>query len=263
MQRRAYLLPLIDAQIEVERLMPEAINPTAPAIVLLHEGLGSVAMWRDFPENLAQKIHCEVIVYSRRGYGKSTPLGLGRNLRAVNYMHDEAQSVLPALIRALDLSSKPVLLGHSDGASIALISAGMYPEDYRALVIMAPHVMVEEITVKNIAAAKVAFETTDLPQKLARFHDQPESMFWGWNDIWLNRAFLDWNIESYLPNIQVPILAIQGLNDEYGTAVQVNRIVEAAPFAQSCFLADCRHAPHKDQAEEVLNRINTYFSTLI
>ena len=235
-------------RIEVARLASAHPRAGAPAIVFLHEGLGSLSMWRDFPQRVADATGCEAIVYSRLGYGGSDPITAKRGVR---YMHDEALHALPALLDALEVHA-PILFGHSDGASIALIHAGGTRRQVTALILLAPHVMVENLSVASIAQAKVAYETTDLRARLAKHHANADSAFRGWNDIWLDPAFRAWNIEEYLPGIRCPILAIQGEDDEYGTMAQVERIARQARDVELLKLADCRHSPHKDQPEAVL-----------
>ena len=225
-----------------------------PTLVLLHEGLGSVGMWRDFPGRLAHATNCNAVVYSRYGYGRSDALTQARTVR---YMHDEALLVLPQVLDALGIAD-PILVGHSDGGSIALVHAGAHVRPVQAVIAMAPHVMVEDISVQSIAAAKVAFETSDLPQRLARYHADVDSAFWGWNRIWLDPAFRDWNIEEYLPRIRCPVLAIQGEDDEYGTLAQVEGIRRRAPHTEVVVLSGCGHSPHRDQPE-ALTRIVTDF----
>jgi len=222
-----------------------------PAIVLLHEGLGSISMWRDFPRRLAATTHREVLVYSRQGFGRSSP-PVGS--RAASYMHHEALTVLPQLLDQLQVA-KPILLGHSDGASIALIHAGGSGRPVAGLILLAPHVFVEDVSVRSIATAKVAYETGDLRARLARHHDDVDGVFRGWNDIWLNPEFGDWNIEEFLPHITCPLLAVQGENDEYGTMEQIERIARAVPQANALKLPDCRHSPHRDRAEAVLKAV--------
>lgn|SRR5574340_519563 len=222
-----------------------------PTLVFLHEGLGSVSMWRDFPAQVAQATGCRTIVYSRYGYGQSDVL---RQSHPVSYMHDEALQALPELRRELGIE-RPVLIGHSDGASIALIHAGAGRWDMAGLVVMAPHVFVEDISVASIAAAKVAYRTTDLPRKLARYHRDVDKTFWGWNDVWLHLDFRAWNIEEYLDGIRCPVLAIQGTEDEYGTMAQVQAIAARVPDAEVLELADCRHSPHRDQPAATLEAI--------
>jgi pimeloyl-ACP methyl ester carboxylesterase len=181
-------------------------------------------------------------------------------------MHDEALLSLPALLDALDVKA-PILFGHSDGASIALIHAGgMVGKDARdvtALVLMAPHVLVEDISVASIAQAKVAYETTSLREKLGKYHANVDSAFWGWNDIWLDPTFRAWNIEEYLPGIRCPILAIQGEDDEYGTMEQVERIAHLSRDVDLVKLADCRHSPHRDQPAAVLNAVGEFVQRVL
>jgi pimeloyl-ACP methyl ester carboxylesterase len=217
-------------------------------MVFLHEGLGSVAMWRDFPQRVADATGCEAVVYSRYGYGRSERLEQARDTR---YMHDEGLKALPEFLDRLAID-KPFLFGHSDGASIALIHAGGCTRPVRGLIAMAPHVMVEPISITSIAAAKLAYESSDLPERLGRYHKDVDAAFWGWNDIWLHPDFLAWNIEEYLPRITAPILAIQGEDDEYGTMAQIDRIACKASDVELVALADCRHSPHKDQPEAVI-----------
>ena len=245
----------IDGQrLEVVRLQPVQPQRDSPVIVMLHEGLGSVSMWRDFPQRLADATGCDVLAYSRVGYGKSDPIRTQRNAR---YMHDEALVTLPALLDALQVE-RPILLGHSDGGSIALIFAGGTGRPLRGLIAMAPHVMVEPISVSSIEQAKAAYQSTDLPRRLARYHDDVDSAFWGWNDIWLHPEFRDWNIEEYLPRIECPVLAIQGENDEYGTMEQIERIARQARSVETVKLPNCGHSPHKDQPEAVLAAVRVF-----
>lgn len=213
-------------------------------LVFLHEGLGSIALWRDFPAALAERTGCGVLVYSRYGNGFSAILSEARTLA---YMHDEALRVLPALLRELEIED-PVLVGHSDGASIALIYAGEYPDGVRALVLEAPHVVVEELSVHSISAVRQAYETTELRERMARYHRDVDRTFYGWNDIWLAPEFLEWNIEEFVARVRAPILAMQGVEDEYGTTAQLERIARLAPVPVDRFLlARCGHAPHRDR----------------
>jgi len=239
-------------RIEYERI--DVGQTTRPTLVFLHEGLGSIAMWRGFPNRVAHATGCNAIVYSRYGYGHSDPLAEARSVR---YMHDEALIALPGLLDHLDIAA-PVLVGHSDGASIALIHAGGSGRDVSALMLMAPHVIVEDISIASIAQAKTAYETTDLRAKLARYHRDVDSAFRGWNRIWLDPAFRDWNIETYLPQIRCPVLAIQGEDDEYGTMEQLRRIEALASDTELLRLEDCRHSPHRDQPEAVTDAITRF-----
>ena len=231
-----------------------------PTLVLLHEGLGSVAMWRDFPARLAAATGCRTLVYSRYGYGQSDLL---QEAFGTDYMHREARAILPELLAALQIEN-PVLVGHSDGASIALLHAGG-GHPVAGLVVMAPHCFVEDISIRSIAAAKVAFETTDLPAKLGKYHRDVNRTFWRWNDIWLHPDFRAWNIEDCLPLIRAPILAIQGDDDEYGTMAQIEAIAAGATASagvELLKLADCRHSAHKDQTVAVIEAINRFAENL-
>jgi pimeloyl-ACP methyl ester carboxylesterase len=234
---------------------PSRSSSQDSALVLLHEGLGSVALWKDFPERLAEAAGRRVLVYSRYGYGRSDRLTAART---VDYMHREALETLPQVLDALSIRS-PVLVGHSDGASIALIHAGAARWMLRGVVAMAPHVFVEDVTVASIAQAKVTFETTDLASRLGRYHDDAVSTFRGWNDIWLHPDFRAWNIEEYLPGITVPVLVIQGEDDQYGTAAQVEAIARKvkAPV-ERLMLSRCAHSPHVDQREATLEAIRKF-----
>jgi pimeloyl-ACP methyl ester carboxylesterase len=221
---------------------------SGPDIVMLHEGLGSLSMWRDFPEELARATGSRILVYSRFGYGRSSPL---QGPRGVDYMHAEACIWLPSILERLEIR-RPVLFGHSDGASIALIHAGRAESDVSGIIAVAPHVKVEDITVRGIEAIRIAYANTDLRARLSRHHTDVDSAFWGWNQIWLDPAFRCWNIESLLPAIRCPILAIQGEDDEYGTMEQIASIARTAPRARLLQLGACRHSPHRDQRQPVL-----------
>jgi pimeloyl-ACP methyl ester carboxylesterase len=218
-----------------------------PDIVMLHEGLGSVSMWKDFPQRLAAATCCRVLAYSRHGYGRSSTIAE----RAPDYMHDEARVWLPRVLQHLGIE-RPVLFGHSDGGSIALIHAAEPGSAIAGIIALAPHVNVEERTVASIAEAKVAYGTSSLRDRLAPYHADVDATFWGWNRIWLDPGFRDWSIEALLPSIRVPVLAIQGLDDEYGTLNQVESLCRAVPGAELLALPDCRHSPHRDQPDAVL-----------
>lgn len=231
-----------------------------PAMVFLHEGLGSVAMWRDFPQRMADACGCEAVVFSRAGYGRSDP---APEVRGVDYLHRQGLDVLPRLIDALDLR-RPYLFGHSDGASIALLCAGSTAAELSGIVVMAPHVLVEDITLAGIREAAVVWRNSDLPQRLARFHSEANAatVFAAWQDIWLNPAFRAWNIEACLPAIRCPVLAIQGEDDEYGTMEQIDRIAAGAPDVDLLKLADCRHSPHRDQPQAVLDAVSAFVARI-
>jgi pimeloyl-ACP methyl ester carboxylesterase len=213
-------------------------------------------MWKDFPARLCNASACRGLVYSRYGYGESEPLDAPR---AVEFMHHEAGESLPDLLDALGVEA-PILFGHSDGGSIALVYASLAERPVRAHIVLAPHVLVEDISIRSIEAAKVTFETTDLRERLRRYHADPDSAFRGWNDVWLHPEFRDWNIEDCLPGIRAPILAIQGRNDEYGTMEQIERIARGAVHArvEMLKLDDCGHAPHRDQPEQVIAAVREF-----
>lgn len=240
---------------------PSADPAAAPPLMLfLHEGLGSVSMWRDFPDRLCAAIGFRGLVYSRAGYGRSTPRSPGETW-APDFMHRQADEVLPALLAALgvDLATqRPWLLGHSDGASIALIAAARRPAAWSGVVAMAPHILVEDLSIQSIRRAREAYASTDLRQRLARHHDDPDSAFFGWNDAWLSPAFRAWSIEAELPAIRCPVLAIQGLDDEYGTLEQVRGITRRVPTAQVLELPRCGHSPHRDQADAVVRAVQAF-----
>lgn len=246
-------------KLEYVRLPSAHPRQGAPAMVFLHEGLGSVAMWRDFPQQVADATGCEAVVYSREGYGGSDPI---RKPRAVSYMHDEALLVLPELLERLEIEA-PILFGHSDGASIALIHAGGSGRALTGVIAMAPHVLVEDLSVASIAQAKTAYQHTDLPARLGRYHADVESAFRGWNDIWLHPDFRFWNIEEYLPGIRCPVLAIQGEDDEYGSMEQIERIARGAADVELAKLADCRHSPHKDQPQAVIAAVAAFVDRIL
>lgn len=238
----------------LEALRIEPRQSELPSIVLLHEGLGSVRHWKSFPTQLAEATGAEIFVYSRYGHGESDPL---EGPRAVTYMHHEAHVVLPEILRQAGIE-RPVLLGHSDGASIAILYAGMFPDGPAGLILEAPHVFVEDVTVASIAEARLQYKETDLPKRLARHHASPDSLFWGWNDIWLNPHFREWNIESYLDSIRCPVLAIQGVDDEYGTSRQIEAIQRRVPEANVLVLDNCKHAPHRDRPDATRSAIVTF-----
>jgi pimeloyl-ACP methyl ester carboxylesterase len=225
-----------------------ATRPTAPTLVFLHEGLGSVSLWREFPTDVARATGCGVVVYSRYGYGRSDVLEAPHR---VDYMHREARDVLPELLDKLGVVD-PLLVGHSDGASIALLYAGAHPGS-KGLIVLAPHVFVEDISVRGIAEARESFDSSDLPERLARHHADPARTFYAWNDIWLHPDFRAWNIEEILPQITCPLLAIQGLDDVYGTMQQLAAIERGTRGTIKLVkLESCGHSPHRDQPEATL-----------
>lgn len=235
--------------LELRRI--SALRAGLPTLVFLHEGIGSVSLWRDFPDALAAATGCEAVVYSRYGYGQSDVLD---GPRTQDYMHHEALVVLPALLAQLGVRH-PLPVGHSDGASIALMFAARHPETH-AVVVEAPHVFVEDEAIAGIRAAKVAWETTDLRARLARHHADPDRTFAGWNDTWLEPSFRAWNIEAFLPGIRCPVLAIQGFDDEYGTMAQPDAVArQVSGPCEVLRLERCGHSPHRDRFEDVRDAI--------
>jgi pimeloyl-ACP methyl ester carboxylesterase len=234
----------------------EWVGEGSAQLVFLHEGLGSIRQWRDFPAQVAAAAGCRALVYDRYGYGQSDVLAEPR--RTVRFMHDEALIALPEILSSLRIDN-PVLVGHSDGASIALIHAGA-GHAVRGVVAMAPHVFIEPICLSSIAKATQTFERTDLAHKLGRYHRDARKTFYGWADVWLDPDFKGWDIRGdYLPGVRCPVLAIQGHDDEYGTMAQLDEM--AARVAGSCTLLkldNCGHSPFRDQPEAALKAIESF-----
>ena len=234
-------------RLEVHAIPAPAGAPTLAPVVFLHEGLGSVSMWRDWPAEVGRATGRAVMVYSRRGYGQSDAVadvsGAGR--LQPDYLHREAWEVLPALLAHLELE-QPVLLGHSDGASIALLHAARFA--VRACIVMAPHVMVEPLSIRSIRQAREAFLQGNLRARLERHHADVDGAFWQWNDAWLNPAFRSFDIRADCTRISAPVLALQGDEDPYGTMAQIDQIDLPAARIRRVALAGCGHAPHRDAA---------------
>jgi pimeloyl-ACP methyl ester carboxylesterase len=248
---------------EGKRLEGVAYGPPpdqAPTIVMLHEGLGCIALWRAFPQKLAAATGLGVFAYSRAGYGGSEPIDLPRPL---DYMSREARFSLPAALEAIGLK-RGILLGHSDGASIAAIHAGdRFDERIKGLILIAPHLFTEPMGLASIAAARRAYETGDLRAKLAKYHAHVDAAFRGWNDAWLDPGFEAWNIEDSVGRWRVPALVIQGADDQYGTLKQVRAIEARSPKpVESLILAACRHSPQFDQPEATLAAIVRFCASL-
>jgi pimeloyl-ACP methyl ester carboxylesterase len=245
-----------DCVIEGARLEVRVIaaaSAAATTLVFLHEGLGSVSLWRDFPDRVARATGLGAVVYSRRGYGRSEPAPLPRG---VDFMHREAWDVLPALLRACAIE-RPLLVGHSDGASIALLYAARHP--VARVAAMAPHVFVEDVCVTSIAGAARAYAAGELRARLARHHADVDNAFHGWADVWLSPEFRAWNIEDEVARVAAPLLVIQGRDDEYGTLAQVAAIAARARGpVDALALARCGHSPHRDRPEAVLAAIAAF-----
>lgn len=251
-------LDIPQGRLETRRIA--AARRNAPTLVFLHEGLGCVGMWRDFPDRVAAATGCGALIYSRFGYGASDPAALPRPLR---YMHDEALVALPEILRAAAIGPH-VLIGHSDGGSIALIHAGgAATPDLKGVVTLAAHVFVEDISVTSIAVAREQWERGDLRARLARWHgDNVDCAFLGWNRAWLDPAFRAWNIEEFLPDIHVPVLVIQGEDDEYGTLDQIESIRKGCG-AEPLVLPECGHSPPRDQPDAVIAAIGRFLAPLL
>lgn len=236
---------------EIEyRLIPGSTGE--PPLVLLHEGLGCVALWRDFPDKLARRLGARTFVYSRRGYGRSAPLA---GKRRPDFMHREALETLPRLLDQIGLD-RPLLVGHSDGASIAILHAALSGRPVAGLVLMAPHVFVEDLTVESIARIRATYNTTDLRQRLMKYHTHADDAFLGWADIWLDPEFRSWDIRGEVALSAAPMLVIQGEDDEYGTLAQVDAIKTAARGPVSrLVLPRCGHSPHRDHEAAVIDSI--------
>ena len=251
-----------------------SITPPAgadgPTLVFLHEGLGSVRMWRDWPTRLCAHLGCAGLVYSRQGYGQSDPVpdvrgpsgqtDASRHGRLLpDYMHHEAFEVLPSLLQVLGIE-RPVLLGHSDGGTIALLHASRW--EVRGCIVMAPHIMVEPISLQAIQQARRAFEQGALRERLAAYHADVDCAFWQWNEVWLSSAFASFDIRADLATIEAPLLAIQGVDDPYGTLAQIEDIAQAVPHTRLLTLPACGHSPHRDQSETVVKAVADFMDSL-
>jgi pimeloyl-ACP methyl ester carboxylesterase len=245
-------------QIEYQWLAAAGVRDDAPLVVFLHEGLGSVAMWKDYPQALCDAGGYRGLVLSRPGYGRSTPRSANERWD-VDFMHRQAEELLPSFFERLGVQT-PWLFGHSDGASIALIHAAQDPASVAGVVAVAPHIMVEDLSIASIEAARDAYASTDLRQRLARYHDDADSAFYGWNDVWLDPRFRAWSIEALLPRVRCPILALQGADDEYGTLAQVEGIRAAVPHAEVVVLEHCRHSPHREQPQALTGAVTAFIA---
>jgi pimeloyl-ACP methyl ester carboxylesterase len=250
------MVPVHGVSLEVERIAASRASQFAP-IVFLHEGLGSVSMWREWPRQVCEATGRAGFVYSRRGYGKSQsiPDVRGAGKLAPDYMHREALDVLPELLAQLGVD-EPVLLGHSDGGTISLIHAAHFC--VRACIVMAPHIIVEDVSVAAIEDARDAYPS--LRDRLARYHDDVDAAFWQWNDIWLDPAFRDFDIRAECTRIVAPVLALQGKNDAYGTLRQIEDIHPASRIVREA-IPDCGHSPHKDQPDVTRELVAKFLRT--
>ena len=248
--------------LEYQWLGAPDVGASRPLLVFLHEGLGSVAMWKDFPQQLCKAAHCRGLVYSRPGYGHSTPLAPGA-LWGLDFMERQATELLPAALAALgvDAQAQPLwLLGHSDGASIALLFAAAFPDQVTGLMALAPHWFVEDQTVASIAALQRHEVKAPLLERLARYHCHPKPMFEAWSRIWLDPVFRHWSIADRIPRIGCPVLAVQGLDDEYGSLEQIRGIARACSGTRLLELAPCGHSPHRDQTDRLILAICSFMN---
>lgn len=240
----------------------DARHSDAPLLLFLHEGLGSVAMWRDFPARLCAATGCPGLVWSRPGYGRSTPRAPDERWPP-DFLERQARTVLPAFLAAagVEPAHRPVILfGHSDGASIALVAAGEPDAAWAGVVVMAPHLFAEPISLSSIRAIREVYASGALRQRLARFHDDVDSAFYGWNDVWLDADFAAFSLEPAVARIACPVLAIQGEADEYGTMAQIERIAALAPQTRLLKLAACGHSPHRDQPDAVIAAVRDWLA---
>jgi pimeloyl-ACP methyl ester carboxylesterase len=251
-------LRIDDSDLEYRMIGPSPEQ--APTIVMLHEGLGSAALWGDFPEKLQEATGAGVFVYSRAGYGNSSPVTLPR---PIDYMHREALDVLPKLLAQIGFQ-RGILVGHSDGASIAAIYAGSVQDHrIRAIALIAPHFIVEDISVTSIAEIKTAYETANLREKLARWHKHVDNAFYGWNGAWLDPKFRNWDISEYLAYIRVPIAIIQGTDDQYGTIRQVEIAQEECYCPVDVTILEAGHSPHREAPGATLNAISDFANAVL
>ena len=255
MERNRAVIKAAGRGLAVQWLRPEACA-AEPTLVFLHEGLGSIALWRDFPTRLCARLGLPGLVYDRLGHGQSEPLDRPRDLR---YLHDEAERFLPEVLAACGVD-RPVLIGHSDGGTIALLFAARFPDLPVAVVTEAAHVFVEDITVDGIRAAGRAFADTDLPSRLARYHgEKTETLFRAWHDRWLSPDFRSWNIAAEIAAVTCPVLVLQGEADQYGTRAQVEAIARGvAGPAEAVLLPGIGHAPHHEAPDGVLDLIDGF-----
>lgn len=243
--------------IDIEYQWLNETQKEAPILLFLHEGLGSIALWRDFPKTLCETLGYRGLVYSRPGYGWSTPRPTNEYWQ-IDFMHQQAIDVLPIFLESLHVQSPVWILGHSDGGSIALLAAANKPYLVKGIIVLAPHIFVENLTISSIKEAKELYLKGDLKQKLARYHQDVDSAFWGWNDIWLDSEFKNWDITNEISSIQCPVLAIQGFDDPYGTMAQIDGIKECVPNTTLLKIPDCGHSPHRDQPIIVIDGIKEF-----
>ena len=250
-----------ERRVQIEHGWINGEHADRPLMVFLHEGLGSLAMWKAFPQLLCDALVCRGLVYSRPGYGRSAPRPADE-VWALDFLHRQAFEVLPALLQGLGVDAAHDniwLLGHSDGGSISLLYAARFPDRVAGAVVLAPHIGVEDVAIASIELARQAYQESDLRQRLSRYHDDPDSAFWGWNRIWLHPPFKAWSIEDEISSITCPLLAVQGKGDEYGTLAQIHGIKIRVPQTELLALDNCGHSPHRDQSETLIQAVSSFF----
>ena len=252
------MIQKIDLSVGAIAYYQEIKNSELPTLVFLHDSLGCITLWRDFPTLLATKTPCNILLYDRQGYGLSCSFSYSK--REKDYLEHEAE-LLHELLEKLNIKY-PILFGHSDGGSIALLAASKYPKFIKAIVVEGAHIFVEEITIQGIQNAKEAFQSTDLKRKLQKYHGaKTDSMFKAWTETWLSEFYKDWNIETFIPGIQCPILVIQGEHDEFGTIEQIKSIVRN-PLAETLIVPNAKHTPHKEQPKFILEQTAKFIEQL-
>ena len=244
-------------RIEYERI--ESAGARRPLVVFLHEGLGSLSMWRDFPARLCEACEARGLAFSRPGYGRSShPADEER--REPDYLHRQAYEVLPAFLDAAGVADPPWLFGHSDGGSIALLYAARFPGRTAGIVVVAPHIFVEDVTIAGIERARAAWLANGLRARLARHHDDPDWVFRSWNDTWLDPRFRGWNIEREIAAVRCPVLAMQGVDDEYGTMEQIRGIARRVPQARLAEIPGAGHAPQRDRPDALISEVKAFLA---
>jgi len=253
-------IPLANGRLWAKTLVPEPASTNRPWLVFLHEALGCIRLWRDVPERLVAATGLPALVYERFGSGRSDPLP---KKRTPGFLHEEAYEVLPEVLHHCGIESC-ILVGHSDGATIALLHAGRFPETVAGVVSEAAHVFVEPETLAGIRETRTAYLQTNLGEKLAKYHgDKTDALFWAWQNIWLDPEFRSWNIEAELEEIEAPAFVIQGCEDAYGTKAQVEAIAARVKGpCRSWMVPDCGHEPHRQAKERVIPRIAAFIREL-
>lgn len=237
----------------------DSYNPDKPVIVFLHEGLGCMKLWKDFPLSLCSMTGCRGLMYDRYGYGESDKINKSRDN---DFLYNEAAVVLPELLAKLGVSEPVLLFGHSDGGTISLIYAALYPDKTAAIVAEASHIFIEPVTLRGIKQAIYAYENNGLKEKLEKYHgDKTDSMFYSWANVWTSEETAGWSIELILPEITSPVMAIQGEDDNYGTGLQTETIISHVKGeGRLVHIPDCGHIPHHEKRETVLNYTAEFFA---